>query len=185
MFLKWLVSRGLIVDTIKKYAGFDYNLTYISAFLIPPLFEEITFRLPLKKGLWNFTISGFLMFTFFSYILTYKLGFSFVLGAISGISIFFLHKWVALREILKKIYTKYFIVICAMSVIIYTLTHLPSPHITINEILFTVPVLFAGIIMTIIRIKINFWSGFIFHILLNSLLKICWFYYPFFFGIPI
>ncbi|MEW5846819.1 MAG: hypothetical protein AB1777_11245 [Bacteroidota bacterium] len=183
--LKWFVAKHYIFDTIRYYAGFDLSFIFLLGFIVGPFFEELAFRLPLKKNLWYFEISGFIIFFALAYIIFYSLLISFIVGSIFSLSIFlFYKKALQLRKKVGFYYDKYYNAICISSILLFTTSHLPF-RIDFSEILFLIPILSGAIAITIIRLKYNFWYGFLFHILLNTCLKICWFFFPTIFEIPI
>ncbi len=184
-FLKFLVSKHYIFDTIKTYGGFRFNFKSIYLFFLIPIIEELAFRLPLRKNLWYFTISSFILFTTLTYIIFFSLWLSFAIGLISSISIFILYnEALQLRKPLGMCYDKYYMIICGLSIFLFTLSHLPF-RVNANEVFFLMPIILGAIAITIIRVKFNFWSGYLFHILLNASLKICSFVFPVIFGISI
>lgn len=183
--LKWFVSKHYIFNTIRNYAGFDLSFIFLFGFIVGPFFEELAFRLPLKKNIWYFMISGFIIFFALVYIIFYSLLISFIVGSIFTVTIFlFYKKTLQLRRKLGDYYDKYYTAICISSILLFTISHLPF-RIDVSEVLFLIPILSGAIAITIIRLRYNFWYGFLFHILLNASLKICWFFFPTIFGIPI
>ena len=179
----FLSAIGSIIRAIFhiNFSAIDISMLHlviINIFLIPVI-EEVAFRLPLKVGKWNTSLSLFVIsFIISSYLLkTAPINFhEFMIVRVIISTFAFLIVFILLsrriifervKNSIKNNYKSYFYIL----LILFTLRHVDNYQFNVITILFLpiflLPQLVGGFFMAYTRLKINFIASIFFHFLIN------------------
>lgn len=152
-FLNILADIDLIPSSIKQYGTGTLSINRVlKSFIIIPIIEEILMRLPLRFSRLNIIICVMML----SFILTSSIEYKIWHGIVGAVLIGGLFFFISKKDWFIKFYKKYLYIYLLLTIIIFTLFHVPSRNMKFYEIFYTLPQFFFAITLTMIRLTNGF-----------------------------